>query len=151
MGWAILSLIISQSPVNSHLDLPIVRSHLRMVVVAAERRRGLGMRSLETVLARAGKTKDQFYAHCDQIAAPYRAWMFEMAEDNDGAWTNEEILASAKAVYAVWEDRSKPNGIGVLWVKGFLFLTGNTTVAHKSAHTTAIKCGSEAEARLLIQ
>ncbi len=81
------------------------------------------MRSLETVLARAGK----------------------------GAWTNEEILASAKAVYAVWEDRSKPNGIGVLWVKGFLFLTGNTTAAHKSTHTTAIKCGSEAEARLLIQ
>jgi len=74
VGWAILSLIISPSPVNSHLDLPIVRSHLRMVVVAAERRRGLGMRSLETVLARAGKTKDQFYAHCDQIAAPYRAW-----------------------------------------------------------------------------
>src|SRR4051794_29487831 len=76
---------ISPLPVNSHLDLPIVRSHLRMVVVAAERRRGLRMRSLETVLARAGKTKDQFYAYCDQIAAPYRAWMFEMAEDNDGA------------------------------------------------------------------
>src|SRR5258707_12326454 len=67
------SLCLSRLSIRN-LDLLIVRSHLRMVVVAAERRRGLGMRPLETVLARAGKTKDQFYAHCDQIAAPDRAW-----------------------------------------------------------------------------
>ena len=95
------------------------------------------MNSLEQALWRAGKTRAQFDALHESISPMFRTWLAEVAEDNEGAWSAEEILAAKPVVFAVWHG-------GFMMVKGFM---GNPVTMKDIG---AVKCASEVEAHGLI-
>src|SRR3972149_5484362 len=90
-----------------------------------------------------------FEALHNRLGVSLRNWLLDIANDNEDQ-PNHEILASHEIVFAVWDDESRPHGVGLWLVKGDEYFSGGLPGDKFVERTSAFKCAGEAEARGLV-